>query len=158
MERLETEPLFELSFYYKTVKKQGPVFTIFALRTDSHEEQYSINLEGEDKIVSIMGQFSNDFNMIVSHLRVMNEALVLLNPKKSVQQSPKKTEFMSEVPQTQQDGEDTQVPSSQVRTNQEIRVHIQNERTRNDTEGYVSKETEERSVPIHDETLETTKP
>lgn len=103
MEKLETEPLFELSFYYKTVKKQGPVFTIFAIRIDSHEEQYSINLEGEDKIVNIMGQFNNDFNMIVSHLRVMNEALVLLNPKKSLLSSPQKTQFSTDKPETQQD-------------------------------------------------------
>jgi hypothetical protein len=54
MERLEVEPLFELSFFYKTSKKYGSTFTIFAIRTDSFEEQYSINLEGEDKILNIM--------------------------------------------------------------------------------------------------------
>ena len=41
---------------------------------------------GEEKIKIIMKQFDHEYMSIVSSLRVMGDALVLLNPKKKTQQ------------------------------------------------------------------------
>ena len=59
-----------------------PSFTIFAIRVDKLEEQYQIEMYGEHKIKFIMKQFGHEYMAIIENLRIMEDALVLLNPAK----------------------------------------------------------------------------
>jgi hypothetical protein len=42
---------------YRQNKKKDPVFKIFAGRIGKWEEQYEIEIEGKDKVKSVMNQF-----------------------------------------------------------------------------------------------------
>jgi len=54
------------------------------LRIDKPEEQYSIDIYGETKIKAVMKQFNHEYISIVDNLRIMGDALVLLNPIKRI--------------------------------------------------------------------------
>lgn len=76
-------PKFEITFFYQRLKRtMPPSFTIFAIRVDKLEEQYQIEMYGEHKIKFIMKQFGHEYMGIVDNLRIMEDALVLLNPSK----------------------------------------------------------------------------
>lgn len=57
---------------------------IFSIRMNKPSEQYSIDIVGEDRIKLIMSQFSNDYVQILSNMRLMGDAMVLLNPLKKL--------------------------------------------------------------------------
>lgn len=43
-------------------------------------EQYEIEITGQKKIKSVMKQFGHNYMNIVNNLKIMGDALVLLNP------------------------------------------------------------------------------
>ena len=76
-------PLYDVRFFYSKTKKGGPIFRIMAIRCDRpEEEQYEIEILGQKKIRKVMRQFQNQYMQILSCLRVMGDALILLNPQK----------------------------------------------------------------------------
>ena len=82
-EDFQEPPPFEITFFYQRLKKHmAPSFTIFAIRVDKLEEQYQIEMYGEQKIKFIMKQFGHEYMGIIENLRIMEDALVLLNPAK----------------------------------------------------------------------------
>lgn len=71
-----------MKFIYSRGKRNQPVFKIFTQRMDLPSEQYEIEICGQKKIKSVMKQFGHEYMTIVNHLRIMGDALVLLNPVK----------------------------------------------------------------------------
>jgi uncharacterized protein YggU (UPF0235/DUF167 family) len=82
LERLEQPPTFDVKFIYAKGKRNQPLFKIFAQRIDLPSEQYEIVISGQRKIKGVMKQFGHEYINIINHLRIMGDALVLLNPIK----------------------------------------------------------------------------
>lgn len=76
-------PLFEVQFQY--IKTNKPIFKIHAFRIDRIEDLYEIDIQGHKNIKTVMKRFNNEYMMIVDNLRIMGDALVLLNPIKNHQ-------------------------------------------------------------------------
>ena len=75
--------MFDVKFLYNRSKKSGITFKIFAVRMDNTDEQYEIEIFGQKKIKTVMKQFGNEYMSIIDNLRIMGDALVLLNPIKN---------------------------------------------------------------------------
>ena len=82
LEQLERPSMFDVRFIYSK-KKGNATFRIFALRLDKPDENYEIEIVGSKRIKSVMRQFKHEYLAIVDNLRVMGDALVLLNPIKA---------------------------------------------------------------------------
>lgn len=82
VEHFEKPPQFDVKFIYNKSRKTVS-FKIFAVRLDNIDEQYEIEIHGSKKIKSVMKQFGNEYMSIVDNLRIMGDALVLLNPIKN---------------------------------------------------------------------------
>lgn len=71
---------------------------------------YEIDIVGQKRIKGVMKQFDHEYMSIVDNLRIMGDALVLLNPiKNPVQASPqmiKNNNTQSKSMQISQDGQD----------------------------------------------------
>jgi hypothetical protein len=67
------------------------MFRIFAQRLNKPSEQYEIDIQGHKRIKGVMKQFDHEYMSIVDHLRIMGDALVLLNPTKSMLDHPSKS-------------------------------------------------------------------
>ena len=78
LERQESPPLFTIEFQY--IKTNLPIFKIYAVRASNIEESYEIDIKGQKNIKNVMKRFDNEYMMIVDNLRIMGDALVLLNP------------------------------------------------------------------------------
>jgi hypothetical protein len=50
------------------------------VRASNREETYEIGITGQKNIKNVMKRFDNEYMMIVDNLRIMGDALVLLNP------------------------------------------------------------------------------
>lgn len=79
------------------------MFHIFAIRLDKQDEQYSIEIDGELKIKGIMKQFKHEYMQIIDNLRIMDDALVLLNPAKRTARQPDQPEIPSRIHETSVD-------------------------------------------------------
>lgn len=73
---------FEIRFFYikAKIKRGQPLFVIFAQNLEVQNEQYEIEIQGTKKIKGVMRWFDHEYINIVQNLRIMGEALVLLNP------------------------------------------------------------------------------
>ena len=78
LENQESPPLFTIEFQY--IKTNQPIFKIYAVRASNIEETYEIDIKGQKNIKNVMKRFDNEYMMIVDNLRIMGDALVLLNP------------------------------------------------------------------------------
>jgi hypothetical protein len=68
-------------FFFRRSRKKLAQFQILAQRLDKEDEQYEILIQGSRKIKHVMEQFDQQYVRIVEHLRIMADALVLLNPQ-----------------------------------------------------------------------------
>lgn len=78
LEKHDNPPLFTIEFQY--IKTNQPIFKIYAARASNSEESYEIDIKGQKNIKNVMKRFDNEYMMIVDNLRIMGDALVLLNP------------------------------------------------------------------------------
>ena len=51
---------------------------------DQSNEQYEIEIQGQKKIKGVMKEFNHEYINIIDNLRIMGDALVLLNPIRKV--------------------------------------------------------------------------
>ena len=51
---------------------------------DHADETYEIEISGQKRIKTVMKQFDNEYLLIVDNLRIMGDALVLLNPIRKI--------------------------------------------------------------------------
>ena len=77
--------MFDVRFVF-TKKGRSTSFKIFAVRLDKPEENYEIEIQGSKRIKNVMKQFRHEYLAIVDNLRIMGDALVLLNPVRSLKQ------------------------------------------------------------------------
>lgn len=78
---VQAEPSnYDIRFIYSKGKKGNPLFRIFGQRIDKEDEQYEIDIVGHKRIKGVMQQFEHEYMLIVDNLRIMGDALVLLNP------------------------------------------------------------------------------
>ena len=61
IETQDHPPIYDVRLLYRQNKNKNPVFKIFAGRIGKWEEQYEIEIEGKDKVNSVMNQFSNEY-------------------------------------------------------------------------------------------------
>jgi len=85
---LEEEPKrFEVIIYMKSKKRQKLVIKAITLdegdaRVNSlNSDVYEIEIKGAKKIQKLLEKFSFDFDKMASSLRIMNNRMILLNPK-----------------------------------------------------------------------------
>jgi len=50
------------------------------VKVNNKDETYEIDIKGHKNIKNVMKRFDNEYMMIVENLRIMGDALVLLNP------------------------------------------------------------------------------
>ena len=61
--------------------KANEQFLIVATNLVDTCDYFEIKVNGADEIVKVMEKFSADFELISSSLRIMNDVMVLLNPR-----------------------------------------------------------------------------
>jgi hypothetical protein len=81
---LQQPPKYDIQFLYhkQQNKQQTPTFLVTAQRVNKSEDYYEIEISGEKQIKGVMKQFNHEYMTIVDNLRIMGDALVLLNPIK----------------------------------------------------------------------------
>ena len=60
------------------------MFRIFTQKLNKPSEKYEIDIQGHKRIKGVMKQYDHEYMSIVDHMRIMGDALVLLNPTKSM--------------------------------------------------------------------------
>lgn len=91
IETLAMPQEYDVRFIYYRGKKGQPMFRIFAQRLNKEVEQYEIDIQGHKRIKGVMKQFDHEYMAIVDNLRIMGDALVLLNPTKNSLDFPSKS-------------------------------------------------------------------
>ena len=64
-----------------THDKQRQKFKVIATNLEDTRDYFEIKVEGTDEISRVMDKFRWDFNVIADSLRIMNDVMVLLNPR-----------------------------------------------------------------------------
>ena len=64
-----------------TLDEQTEKFLIVATNLDDQRDYFEIKVSGKSDVDKVMQKFSHNFNTIAESLRIMNDVLVLLNPK-----------------------------------------------------------------------------
>ena len=54
---------------------------ILATNLDDSRDYFEIKVNGRDEIAKVMAKFQGNFNLIAESLRIMNDVMVLLNPR-----------------------------------------------------------------------------
>jgi len=64
-----------------TNDKQRQKFKIVATNLKDTHDYFEIKVDGEEEIARVLEKFRYDFNLIADSLRIMNDVMVLLNPR-----------------------------------------------------------------------------
>jgi len=56
-------------------------FMVVATNLVDTRDYFEIKVNGEEDIMKVMAKFNSNFTLIAKSLRIMNEVMVLLNPK-----------------------------------------------------------------------------
>jgi len=64
-----------------TVDENAEMFLIVATNLADTRDYFEIKVNGKLEIKKVMGKFGMNFDTIADSLRIMNDVMVLLNPK-----------------------------------------------------------------------------
>jgi len=56
-------------------------FKVIATNLEDTHDFFEIKVNGEEEIVKVLEKFHYDFNLMADSLRIMNDVMVLLNPR-----------------------------------------------------------------------------
>ena len=56
-------------------------FKVVATNLEDTHDYFEIKVDGQDEIARVLQKFHYDFNLIADSLRIMNDVMVLLNPR-----------------------------------------------------------------------------
>ena len=64
-----------------THDKQRQKFKVIATNLEDTRDYFEIKVDGTEEISRVMEKFHWDYNLIAESLRIMNDVMVLLNPR-----------------------------------------------------------------------------
>ena len=64
-----------------THDKQKQKFKVIATNLEDTRDYFEIKVDGTEEISRVMEKFHWDYNLIAESLRIMNDVMVLLNPR-----------------------------------------------------------------------------
>jgi len=56
-------------------------FKVVATNLEDTHDYFEIKVDGQDEIARVLQKFQWDYNLIAGSLRIMNDVMVLLNPR-----------------------------------------------------------------------------
>ena len=64
-----------------THDQQRQKFKVIATNLEDTRDYFEIKVDGQEEISRVMEKFQWDYNLIADSLRIMNDVMVLLNPR-----------------------------------------------------------------------------
>ena len=61
--------------------EQSEIFLVVATNLEDTRDYFEIKVNGTDEVAKVMAKFSHSYELIAESLRIMNDVMVLLNPR-----------------------------------------------------------------------------
>ena len=70
--------MFEVAITYDEPNEK---FLVVATNSEDTRDYFEIKVNGQEEIAKVLSKFHHNFDLIAESLRIMNEVMVLLNPR-----------------------------------------------------------------------------